>query len=93
MFVFDGWGETNTLLLDLAKLFAIPSYCLSSASWSVTGSKVHTKIEFMHYRSDFIELYFGMGLTYKAIKSVLGSRHGFEETAEKISQREGTFLS
>lgn len=48
-----------------------------SVTGSVTRSKIDIKIEYTHYPWDFIKLYFCMGLIYKDIKSVLGSRRDF----------------
>lgn len=68
-------GEKTRFCEILQFLFFFLKKC---ASGSVPGSKIHTKMVYMHYPCELIEFYFRMGLTYKDNKSVQIFKYAFK---------------
>lgn len=67
-----GWGDLMDGEMHFCKILHKTLLFLKQcASWAVTGSKIDMD------PWNFNEFYFGMGLIFKDIESVLGSRDGF----------------
>lgn len=72
-------GEKKTKFCEISQ----NSLC-SSGLHGQNGNTTDTTIEW----EKFIEFYFDLGLKYKDIKTVLGSRHGFDISERRRSRIE-----